>query len=446
MTTTPIRKWLEQQMEGISDFRLIFTDVLGSLKDMNITASEIRDVIEKGQGFDGSSIEGFVRLEESDLMAHPRLKSFRILPGNLFGDGKPVGIFFCDIRTPEGKPFPGDPRQCLKRMLRKAKRLGYTFYVGPELEFFIFPDETTPEPLDREGYFDSVTKGPGDDIVKKVVNTLQEIKETGIQVECSHHEVAASQFEIDVKYQDALTTADQVMLIRWTIKRIAKNFGYYATFFPKPIFGKNGSGMHTHMSLFKNSHNAFHSKKHRANLTQTARQFMAGILQYVPEFTIVTNPLVNSYKRIVPNYEAPCYISWGQRNRSSLVRVPRYHAGREQATRIELRSPDPCCNPYLAFAVMLSAGLNGIENQLALPRPVEDNIFKMSESERKKLKINMLPGSLQEAIQIAEKSVFLKKSLGHHIHSALLNNKRAEWNDFRTHISQWELDHLMPRY
>lgn len=443
MKTTSVLKWLRKKMEGITHFRLIFSDVLGSLKDMNITESEIWDIIEQGQGFDGSSIEGFVRLEESDLMAHPRLKSFRILPAHLSGNGQPVGIFFCDIRTPEGRPFPGDPRQCLKRILRKAKHLDLTFYVGPELEFFLFPNQATPQPLDQEGYFDSSTGGPGAEVIGKIVDTLQEI---GIQVECSHHEVAPSQFEIDVKYQDALTAADQVMLIRWVTKRITQAHGRYATFLPKPIFGINGSGMHTHMSLFKNGKNAFFSKRHQTNLSIIARRFTAGLLAYVPEFTIVTNQLVNSYKRIVPNLEAPCYISWGQRNRSSLVRVPRYRIGREKATRVELRSPDPSCNPYLAFAVMLAAGLKGIEDKLTLPNPVEENIFDMSASERKRRKISTLPGSLQEAIQAVENSAFLKNVLGKHIHTALLNNKRAEWEDYRTHVSQREIERFMPIY
>lgn len=444
MKKTPtIPQWVQTEMKRVTHHRLVFSDVVGSLKDMNITGSEIAEVLELGQGFDGSSVEGFVRLEESDLMAHPRLKSFRVLPDNLSGNGQPVGIFFCDIRTPEGRPFAGDPRQCLKRVLRRAKRLGYTFYVGPELEFFLFPDKTNPQPLDREGYFDATAEGAGASVILDIVDTLEKI---GIQVECSHHEVAPSQFEIDVKYQEALTAADQVMLIRWVVKRIAQAHGLYATFLPKPIFGRNGSGMHTHMSLFQGNKNAFFSRQHRTNLSKIARQFMAGLLTYAPQFTLVTNQLVNSYKRIVPGYEAPCYLSWGQRNRSSLIRVPRYRAGREKATRIELRSPDPSCNPYLAFAVMLAAGLQGIEQQLRLPKPVEENIFNMPEAIRRKLNIGTLPGSLQEAVAIAERSAFLRETLGNHILTALLNNKRKEWEDYRTRVSGWEIEHLMSRY
>jgi len=441
--TPTIPQWVQTEMKRVTHHRLVFSDVVGSLKDMNITGSEIAEVLELGQGFDGSSVEGFVRLEESDLMAHPRLKSFRVLPDNLSGNGQPVGIFFCDIRTPEGRPFAGDPRQCLKRVLRRAKRLGYTFYVGPELEFFLFPDKTNPQPLDREGYFDATAEGAGASVILDIVDTLEKI---GIQVECSHHEVAPSQFEIDVKYQEALTAADQVMLIRWVVKRIAQAHGLYATFLPKPIFGRNGSGMHTHMSLFQGNKNAFFSRQHRTNLSKIARQFMAGLLTYAPQFTLVTNQLVNSYKRIVPGYEAPCYLSWGQRNRSSLIRVPRYRAGREKATRIELRSPDPSCNPYLAFAVMLAAGLQGIEQQLRLPKPVEENIFNMPEAIRRKLNIGTLPGSLQEAVAIAERSAFLRETLGNHILTALLNNKRKEWEDYRTRVSGWEIEHLMSRY
>ncbi len=434
---------LLQRLRKVAYLKLIFTDVVGQMKEMNLTQNEIVEVLQYGQGFDGSSVEGFVRLEESDLMAHPRLKSFRILPPNVTGNGKQVGIFFCDIRTPEGKPFAGDPRQCLKRVLRRAKRSGFTFNVGPELEFFIFPNSSTPVPIDRQGYFDAPLEGDGPKIVAEIIETLQAI---GIHAECSHHEVAPGQFEIDVKYQDALTAADQTVLIRWIVKRITENHGKYATFLPKPIFGQNGSGMHVHMSLFRGGRNAFHSRRHWSNLSKVGQQFTAGILRYVNEFTLVTNQTVNSYKRIVPGYEAPCYVSVGRRNRSSLVRIPRYRVGKEQATRIELRSPDPACNPYLSFTVMLAAGLSGIAEGLAMPRPIEENIFAMTARRRRELHITMLPGSLQEAIQAAQASVFLKSTLGHHIVTALLNNKTKEWEDYRTDVSKWEIDHLLPRY
>lgn len=433
---------LQQQMLGIEHFRLIFSNVIGDINEMNITSAEIAAVLELGQGFDGSSIEGFVRLEESDLMAIPSLGSFRVLPASVSGINQPVGIFFCNIRATNGKPFPGDPRQCLKRILKKARMLGLTFYVGPEIEFFIFKDRDSPFPLDRQGYFGTSCEGPGK-ILGEIVDVLTQI---GIRGECSHHEVAPSQFEIDVKYQDALTMADQVMLIRWVTKRVAEKYGLYATFLPKPIFGENGSGMHTHMSLFKGGHNAFFSPTGNYNLSRVARHFIGGLMQFVQEFCLVTNQTVNSYKRIVPDYEAPCYLSYGSRNRSSLIRIPGYRLGREESTRIELRNPDPACNPYLAFAVMLAAGLEGINQEMRPGKPIEENIFKMSAGSRKRNHIKMLPGSLKEAIELAEKSRFLKQTLGPHIFTALLNNKWAEWEAYRTHVSEWEIKHQMPRF
>jgi len=436
--TTSVVQQIKERMKNITHFELLFTDVLGREKSMSITEQEIWEIIEEGQGFDGSSIQGFVRLHESDLMADVRFRSFRVLPANLSTNGHEIGIFFCDIKTTDGKPFIGDPRYRLKRALRKAKRRGFDFYVGPELEFFIFQDDKTPMALDKGGYFDAVRSA----IVHEAVDTLKQI---GIHVECSHHEVAPSQYEIDVKYADALTMADQVMLIKRVLKTTALKHDRYVTFLPKPIFSENGSGMHTHMSLFKKGHNAFFSARHPMNLSLTARRFMAGILKYVPDFTLITNQLVNSYKRLVPGYEAPCYVSWGRRNRSSLVRVPGYRQGKEKATRIELRSPDPATNPYLAFAVMLEAGLAGIDEGLRLQAPIEKNIFEMSVKERKRLHITMLPGSLQEAIALGASSRFLKTALGSHILGALLNNKRHEWEDYRTHVSKWEIEHQMPR-
>lgn len=433
---------LRQQMSGIKHFRLIFSNVIGDIKEMGIDAAEIIDVLESGQGFDGSSIEGFVRLEESDLMAFPSLGSFRVLPASVSGINQPVGIFFCNIRTTDGRPFPGDPRQCLKRALKKARRLGYTFNVGPEIEFFIFKDKDSPFPLDRQGYFDASCEGPGK-ILGEIVDVLTQI---GIRGECAHHEVAPSQFEIDVKYRDVLTMADQVMLIRWVTKRVAEKYGLYATFLPKPIFGENGSGMHTHMSLFKGDRNAFFSPTGNYNLSRIAQYFIGGLMRFVQEFCLVTNQTVNSYKRIVPGYEAPCYISVGSRNRSSLIRVPGYRQGKEESTRIELRNPDPACNPYLAFAVMLSAGLEGINQKMRPDKPIEENIFEMSPGNRRRNHIKILPGSLKEAIEFAENSHFLKQALGPHIFTALLNNKRTEWEDYRTHVSEWEIEHLMERY
>lgn len=431
---------IKEKINGISHFELLFTDVNGHLKAMAITEQEIWEIIEQGQGFDGSSIQGFVRLHESDLMAEVRYNSFRVLPASLSGNGHPTGIFFCDIKTTDGKPFPGDPRLCLKRAIRRARRMGFKVYVGPELEFFLSREAHTFVPLDDEGYFDAA-EGLGHVIVLEIVDALKAI---GIHVECSHHEVAQSQFEIDVKYADPLTMADQVMLIKRVTKRVANKHGVYATFVPKPKKGINGSGMHTHISLFRGETNAFFDARHEMNLSIIARRFTAGLLKYVSAFCVVTNPLDNSYKRIVPGFEAPCYISWGRKNRSSLVRVPGYREGKEKATRIELRSPDPSCNPYLAFAVMIHAGLSGMEERLRLAPPVEENIFEMSADERAKCNIEMLPGSLQEAIASAESSSFLRHALGSHILTALLNNKRKEWDDIRTHVSSELLAKIMP--
>ncbi|XOU93962.1 MAG: glutamine synthetase family protein [Candidatus Kerfeldbacteria bacterium] len=437
MKPKKIPKWLIEKMEGIDHFRLLFTDVLGTLKEIKIPRIEIFEVLEGGQGFDGSSIAGFARLEESDLMAFPRFKSFRVLPPKISGNGKTVGIFFCDIKTPNGKPFVGCPRQLLKKIRNKARRMGYTFNVGPELEFFLFKDKISLKPLDGRGYFDATTEGPGNKIVEEMVDAIQSI---GIHIECSHHEVAPSQYEINAKYNEVLTVADQVMLCKWIIRQAAEINGVYATFSAKPHKGSNGSGMHTHMSLFKGEKNSFHDKRNKYNLSLTARQFCAGILNYVGDFTAVTNQCVNSYKRLVPGFEAPVYISWGQKNRSSLIRVPHYRLGKENATRIELRSPDPCCNPYLAFAVMLSAGLDGINRKLKLCNPIEDNIFYMSTDERRKLKINNLPSSLQEAVKNAARSAFVRKTLGAHIQETFLSNLLIECEDYNTHVSEFELD------
>ncbi|MDP2684658.1 MAG: glutamine synthetase family protein [bacterium] len=438
---TKISKELTEKMKGITHFRLLFTDVVGNLKEMKITDDEIMEILEQGQGFDGSSVQGFARLEESDLMCIPRVKSFRVLPENLSTNGQKVGIFFCDIRTTNNRPFSGCPRQRLKKIRDQAIKLGFTFNVGPEMEFFIFPDKKTPRALDASGYFDSTAEGPGSKVVEDIVDTLKKI---GIHVECSHHEVAHSQFEIDVKYQEVLTAADQVMLIRWVAKQIAQQHGLYITFMAKPVKGINGSGMHTHMSLFRENTNAFYDPNDEFNLSSIARHFCAGILNYVREFTAVTNSNVNSYKRLVEGYEAPVYLSWGRKNRSSLVRVPLYRAGKNKATRIELRSPDPCCNPYLAFAVMLSAGLEGMEKKMVLPAPMENNIFHMNKGQRDKLGIKSLPGSLEVAILIAKKSSFLKESLGPHIWRSLLNNLEQQWDKYRIHVTEFETNEIMP--
>ena len=419
--------------------RLLFTDILGQMKGMSITRSEIEAVLEEGQGFDGSSIEGFVRIEESDLMAMPDLRTFRVIPWLIAGER--IAMMFCDIFNPDGTPYAGDPRYVLKRAIQKATDKGYTFYCGPEIEYFYFRDPNGTEILDRDGYFDFSTVDEGSKLRKRTVVSLEQI---GIQVECSHHEVAPSQHEIDLRYQEALVMGDFAMIYRFIVKEIAQENGAYATFMPKPIYGQNGSGMHVHMSLFKGESNAFFQKEAQYHLSDIARGFIAGILTHIREMTLVTNQWVNSYKRLVPGYEAPVYVSWGRRNRSSLVRVPMYRVGKEKATRIELRSADPACNPYLAFAVMLNAGLAGIEKGYKLPDPIEENIFHMTPAELEKRGIGTLPGSLSEACDLMENSELVREALGDHVFNTLLANKRLEWDRFRTRVTDFEVDEYLP--
>jgi glutamine synthetase len=424
---------------GVRYVRLCITDILGRVKGMDITRSEIEQVLEEGQGFDGSSVEGFARIDESDLMAIPDPRTFRVMPWEM--DGMKVALMFCDIQTPEGKPYDGDPRAILQRNLKKLTERGWTFYVGPELEYFYFENDKSPAILDQDGYFDYQSVDKGTRIRTKTVNALEALD---IPVECAHHEVAPSQHEIDLKYQEALVMADFVQIYRSIVKEVAVDNNVYATFMPKPIFGQNGSGMHCHMSLFKDGKNLFFDPKDEFHLSKTAHQFMAGVLTHVREITLVTNQWVNSYKRLVPGYEAPVYVAWGQRNRSSLVRVPRYRVGKEKATRMELRSPDPSANPYLAFSLMLAAGLRGIDKGYELGAPVEANIFRMSDEEKTKNKITALPGSLQEALVEFEKSTLARETLGDHVYEKLIQNKKKEWDRFRIHVSQYETDTYLP--
>ena len=422
---------------GVHFVRFWFTDVLGMLKSFAVTDTELENAFEEGMGFDGSSIDGFTRLEESDMIAIPNPESFAVLPWRPTEQG--VGRMFCDIVKPDGTPFEGDPRYALRRMTDKAAELGYTMYVGPELEFFYFADDQDTEVLDNGGYFDLTPLDSGSDLRRDTVLTLEKM---GIPVEYSHHEVAPSQHEIDLRYSDATSMADNVMTYRLVVKEIALQNGVYATFMPKPIFGINGSGMHVHQSLFNKDGNAFFDANDPEgyNLSQTAKHYIAGLLKYAPEFTAVTNPLVNSYKRLIPGYEAPVYIAWARRNRSALVRVPMYKPGKENATRLELRSPDPSANPYLAFACMLGAGLKGIEEKLPLMPEATNNIFDMSDAELETAGINILPGTLGEAVDLFEGSELMKEVLGEHIHSFYVANKRAEWNEYRMQVTEWELD------
>ncbi|MDO8603320.1 MAG: glutamine synthetase family protein [Candidatus Omnitrophota bacterium] len=438
MTNKDILKAVKEK--NVKFIRLWFTDVLGFLKGFAISPSELEGALEEGMGFDGSSIEGFARIEESDMIARPDPDTFEILPWRA-GEEYSVARMFCDIYEPSGKPFEGDPRFVLKRNLAKAKELGFTYNVGPELEYFYFKDSKTPEPLDNGGYFDLVPLDVAQDLRRDTIFTLQAL---GITVEYSHHEVAPSQHEIDLRYTDALTMADNVMTYRLVVKEIARKHGVYATFMPKPIFGINGSGMHVHQSLFKGDKNAFFEKSEKYHLSNTGKAYTAGILKHAPEITAITSQWVNSYKRLVPGYEAPVYICWAQMNRSALVRIPMYKPGKEKATRIEYRSPDPSCNPYLAFSVMLAAGLEGITKKYKLGEPANDNIYHMSEAEKEKVGIKSLPEDLLEAIKIAEKSKLIKECLGDKLFEYFIRNKKMEWNEYKAQVSKYEIDKYLP--
>jgi len=421
--------------------RLWFTDILGFLKSFAITREELEEALENGMGFDGSSIQGFARIDESDMIAQPDPSTFALLPWRPSGHSA-VARMFCDILEPDRSPHQGDPRFVLRRNLKKAQELGYTFYVGPELEYYYFADsEPPPVTLDRGGYFDLTPLDVASDLRRETVLTLEEM---GIGVEYSHHEVGPSQHEIDLRYTDALQMADNAMTYRLVVKEVAIKQGVHATFMPKPLFDENGSGMHTHMSLFKGDRNAFFDPKDQYYLTHEAKAFIAGLLKYAQEFCLVTNQFVNSYKRLVPGYEAPVYLSWAQRNRSDLIRVPTYKPGKENSTRIELRSPDPACNPYLAFSVMLAAGLKGIEDDLDLEAPIERNIYEMPEEERESLGIKSLPEDLWEAIKLAENSELLKESLGEHVFHSLITDKKVEWEKYRAVVTEYELNNYLP--
>jgi glutamine synthetase len=420
--------------------RMWFTDILGMLKSFAITVEELEGALEEGMGFDGSSIEGFARIDESDMVALPDPDTFQLLPWRP-REHRAVARMFCDVLMPGGQPFEGDPRYVLKKNLKKATDLGYTYYVGPELEYFYFKNSEATDVLDHGGYFDLIPLDMATDLRRETVLTLEDM---GIGVEYSHHEVANSQHEIDMRYTDALTMADSVMTYRLVVKQIALNNGVYATFMPKPVFGINGSGMHVHQSLFRGDRNAFFDAKDSYHLSKEARYFIAGLLKHAPEITSVTSQWVNSYKRLVPGYEAPVYLSWARRNRSDLIRVPEYRPGREKATRIEFRSPDPACNPYLCFSVMLAAGLEGIEKKYEVPDPVEANVYEMSEEERRKRGISTLPASLLEAIQLTEKSEVVRKALGEHVFNSFIENKKKEWDDYRIKVTEYEIKKYLP--
>lgn len=424
---------------NVSFVQFWFVDILGTLKSFQVTPSELEAAFEEGMGFDGSSILGFTRIEESDMIAVPDASTFQICSWR--PTERPVARMFCDIQTPDGSPYEGDPRYILRKLIDKAAQKGYTYYVGPELEFFLFANSTSTEPLDAGGYFDAPPLDLGNDVRREIIFSLERM---GIAVEYSHHEVAPSQHEIDLRYDEALRMADIAMTYKVVVKEIARKHGCYATFMPKPLFGENGSGMHVHQSLFKNGRNAFFDAADPHCLSADARAYIAGLLKHAPELTCITNQWVNSYKRLVPGYEAPVYIAWAQRNRSALIRVPMYKPGKEAATRIELRSPDPAANPYLAFAAMLGAGLEGIEQNYALSPAVEENIFAMEDEDLTAKGIGSLPGSLYEAAVALRESVLMQQILGEHMHCNLVGNKLIEWDAYRTHVSEFELKRYLP--
>ena len=423
--------------------RLWFTDVLGMLKSVAIAPAELEGAFAEGIGFDGSAIEGFARVYESDMLAKPDPTTFQVLPWR--GEAPGVGRMFCDILMPDGTPSYADPRHVLKRALQRAADMGFTFYTHPEIEFFLFKNApqpgVTPVPIDDVGYFDHAPHGAGHDFRR---NTIMMLEQMGISVEYSHHEGAPGQQEIDLRYADALTTADNIMTFRLVVKEMALEQGNYASFMPKPFQEYPGSGMHTHLSLFEGDRNAFYEAGAEFQLSKVGRSFIAGLLKHAPEITAVTNQWVNSYKRLVGGGEAPSYICWGHNNRSALVRVPMYKPNKGNSTRIEFRALDSACNPYLAFAVLLAAGLKGIEEGYELPPGAEDNVWSLTDQERAALGIDLLPSSLDRAIKVMERSELVAETLGEHVYDFFLRNKRAEWQDYRRQVTPFELQRYLP--
>ncbi len=423
--------------------RLWFTDVLGFLKSVAVSPAELEPAFAEGVGIDGSSIEGFARVYEADMLARPDPSSFQVLPWRT--NSSPSARIFCDILLPDGSPSYADPRYVLKRALGKAADLGFTFYTHPEVEFFLFEDMpqpgVVPRPIDRGGYFDQTPHGVAHDFRRQAIEMLEEM---GISVEFSHHEAAPGQQEIDLRYADALTTADNLMTFRLVMKEVALEQGVYASFMPKPFTQHPGSGLHTHLSLFEGERNAFFEAGAEYQLSKVGRSFIAGLLRHAPEWTAVTNQWVNSYKRLSGGGEAPAYVCWGHNNRSALVRVPMYKPQKGNATRIEVRSPDVACNPYLAFAVLLAAGLKGVEEGYDLPPGSEDDVWALTEAERRAMGIDPLPASLAEAIAVMEQSELVAATLGEHLFEFFLRNKRSEWNDYRRQVTTFELDQLLP--
>ena len=423
--------------------RLWFTDVLGSLKSVAIAPAELEGAFSEGIGFDGSAIQGFARVHEADMLLKPDPSTFQILPWR--GEAPATARMFCDIAMPDGSPSFADPRHVLKRTLTKASEAGFTFYTHPEIEFYVFrgkPDVGgRPVPVDDSGYFDHTAQGGGQDFRREVITMLENM---GISVEFSHHEGGPGQQEIDLRYADALSTADNIMTFRTVIREVALSQGIWASFMPKPFTTHPGSGMHTHVSLFEGDENAFYEAGAEYQLSSTARRFIAGVLHHAPEISVVTNQWVNSYKRMMMGGEAPSYICWGHNNRSAMIRVPMYKPLKGQSTRVELRTLDAACNPYLAYAAVLAAGMKGIEEGYELPREAEDDVWSLTERERSSLGIKPLPRNLNDAISIAEDSELLAETMGEQVFDFLLRNKRAEWDEYRGQVSAFERDQMLP--
>ena len=429
--------------EDIEFIRLQFTDIFGQLKNVAITASQIEKAVNNQCMFDGSSIDGFVRIDESDQYLYPDLRTFRVFPWRP-GHGK-VARLICDVYNTDGTPFVGDPRDVLKRAIQKARDMGFdTFNVGPEAEFFLFQTDDDGKPTtktnDEAGYFDLGPLDHGEGTRREICMALEQMN---FEIEASHHECAQGQHEIDFKYAEALHAADNIMTFKLAVKTIAQKNGLHATFMPKPIFGVAGSGMHTNMSLFRDGKNVFYDPNDERGLSREAYSFIAGLLRHVPGMAAITNPLVNSYKRLVPGYEAPCYLAWSASNRSALIRIP---ASRGQSTRVELRSPDPACNPYLAFAVCLTAGLDGIEKGLVPPAEITKNIYAMDPATREAHGIASLPGSLEEAIRLMEGDRLVLDTLGEHVANNYIEGKKKEWDEYRTRVSSWEREKYIINY
>jgi glutamine synthetase len=432
------------QQDDVEFVSLQFTDVMGTIKNVTIPVSELAEALESGIWFDGSSVEGYTRICESDMYLMPDANTYQLLPWT--SAAQRTARIICDVLQPNGQPFPADPRAVLKAAMAESKEMGYTYHVSSEIEFFLFTmredkPSRRPVPHDVAGYFDFSPRDLASEVRQDIILALESM---GIKVERAHHEVATGQHEINFRYADALTSADNCMTFKYVVKAVAQEHGLHATFMPKPIYGINGSGMHTHQSLFDSEgRNAFFDANDRYRLSQVAYHFIAGQMKHARGMAAIVAPTVNSYKRLVPGYEAPVYICWGQINRSALIRIPRYSSGHDERTRLELRCPDPSCNPYLAYAAMLETGLEGIRHQMTPPPPVEENVYDFSDEKLAEMSIDSLPGSLMEALGELERDEVLRETLGEHVYQAFMRAKKTEWDQYRTQVSQWEIDQYL---